>query len=100
MPPLFAGGILLTNVTVPPGSTLAAGGVTFLISIVTAFAADALGVPSTENAATTNHPRTATATPRRALRRIRPAAMFCPTSTSTSGTLPYWGVTPVTVHER
>src|SRR4051812_25408546 len=94
MPPLFAGGILLTNGTRPPGSTLAGGGGTLLISIVTAFPAGAIGAPSTEKAATTNQPRTATATPRRALRRIPPAAMSRPTSTSTPGTLPYWGATP------
>jgi hypothetical protein len=75
IPPLFACGIRFTNVTVPPGSTLAAGGVRFLISIVAEAAAEALGAIRTEKAATPNQPRTATVMPRRAVRRIRPVAI-------------------------
>jgi hypothetical protein len=80
MPPLFWAGILFTNVTVPPGSTLAAGGVTFLISTVTEDAALALGASSTVATAAHSQPRTATASPRRAFRRIRPVAMLSATS--------------------
>jgi hypothetical protein len=80
IPPLFWAGILFTKVTVPPASTLAAGGVTFLISTVTARtgAAPALGAIRTERAATPSQPRTAAAMPRCAVRRIRPVAMCCP----------------------
>jgi hypothetical protein len=83
MPPLFAGGILLTKVTVPPDSTVASGGVTFLISTVTARegAAPASGAIRTETAAMPSQPRTAAVIPRRAVRRIRPVAIACSTST-------------------
>src|SRR3954447_26125062 len=82
MPPLFWAGILLTKVTVPPLSTLAAGGVTFLISTVALGAAAALGAMSTDAVATPTQARTAAASPRRAVRRIRRDAIFGTTSSS------------------
>src|SRR3954470_17393626 len=100
MPPWFAGGILFTKVTVPPGSTLAAGGVTFLISIVTAGAAAAVGALTTEKAATPSQPRTAAATPRCAVRRIRPVAIVSLPPCVQGTLLPYWRVTPVTLPQR
>src|SRR5215218_8350728 len=68
--------IWLTKVTVPPLSTEATGGVRSRMATVTDAAAVALGAISTENAATPTQARTAVATPRRAVRRIRPDAIF------------------------
>src|SRR5690349_14515298 len=97
-PPLFAAGILFTNVTVPPASTLAAGGVTLRISMVAEGAALAVGASRTAATAAHSQPRTATAMPRQALRRIRPVAMGSQTSVRLCGTCaPYSGVTPVTL---
>ena len=66
-----------------PASTLATGGVTFRISIVAEGAAAADGARTTDAAATESQPRTATATPLRAVRRMRPVAMCERTSDST-----------------
>src|SRR3954452_15625690 len=100
MPPRLAGGILFTKVTVPPASTLAAGGVTFLISIVADGAALAAGASRTAATAAHSQPRTAAASPRRAFRRIRPVAMLSIPPYISADAPPYSGVTPVTLQER
>ena len=99
MPPLFWAGILLTKVICAALVDALHGGreVHDLDGLLRS-GARARAPCSTDIAATPSQPRTATAKPRRALRRIRPVAIFCSTSTSTS--LPYWGVTPVTLHQR
>ena len=85
---MFCGGILLTNVTVPPESTLAAGGVRLRISTVTDAAVPAVGASRTAATAAHSQPRTARAIPRRAFRRIRPVAMVLRLSDSSSARLP------------
>jgi len=77
MPPRFSAGIRFTNVTVPPASTLASGGVRFRMSTVAVGAATATGAMRTEAPATPSQATRARPMPRRAVRRMRPVAMLC-----------------------
>src|SRR5688572_33357020 len=88
----------LTKVTDPPASTATLGGVTSLIVTVAVGAALAPGARSTTAPAAPSQPSIAAATPRRALRRIRPVAMPY-LHVDTGDTSPYWEVTPL-VHQR